>query len=176
MSSFETATAFVVEFREATGQTPSFELSLKLAAEEAQEAIDAALALNNNPSPEKMEEFLKEAADAIYTIVGLGINHDNGETPAKEDFTDEMMHQLAISREAGYMMREAGNLFLSDDILMEAVTRVHKSNMSKLGADGKPVLGEDGKVLKGPNYMPPNLKDLAEEAFAMFLIRSIMAA
>lgn len=40
--------------------------------------------------------------------------------------------------------------------------RVHKSNMSKLGADGRPVYREDGKVLKGPNYAPPNLEDLFE--------------
>lgn len=35
---------------------------------------------------------------------------------------------------------------------------VHKSNMSKLGEDGKPVYREDGKVLKGPNYQPPKLE------------------
>ena len=44
--------------------------------------------------------------------------------------------------------------------LDEALDRVHKSNMSKLGADGKPIYREDGKVLKGPNYKPPNLEDL----------------
>ena len=44
--------------------------------------------------------------------------------------------------------------------LEEALDRVHKSNMSKLGLDGKPIRRRDGKVLKGPNYEPPNLKDL----------------
>ncbi len=39
----------------------------------------------------------------------------------------------------------------------EAVAEVHASNMSKLGADGRPVLREDGKVLKGPNFRPPDL-------------------
>lgn len=34
---------------------------------------------------------------------------------------------------------------------------VHRSNMSKLGEDGKPIYREDGKVLKGPNYSPPDL-------------------
>jgi len=38
--------------------------------------------------------------------------------------------------------------------------RVHKSNMSKLGADGKPIRNETGKVVKGPNYKEPNLEDL----------------
>lgn len=41
-----------------------------------------------------------------------------------------------------------------------AFNRVHKSNMSKLGEDGKPIFRDDGKVLKGPNYAPPNLEDL----------------
>lgn len=44
--------------------------------------------------------------------------------------------------------------------LEQALRRVHKSNMSKLNSDGKPVKRADGKVLKGPNYQPPNLKDL----------------
>ena len=30
--------------------------------------------------------------------------------------------------------------------------------MSKLSEDGKPIYNEDGKVMKGPNYSPPNLK------------------
>ena len=44
--------------------------------------------------------------------------------------------------------------------LEEALDRVHKSNMSKLGLDGKPIRRADGKVLKGPNYKPPILNDL----------------
>ena len=44
--------------------------------------------------------------------------------------------------------------------LYEAMDRVHKSNMSKLDEYGKPIYREDGKVLKGPNYKPPNLEDL----------------
>ena len=42
----------------------------------------------------------------------------------------------------------------------QALRRVHRSNMSKLGEDGKPIYREDGKVLKGPNYQPPDLSDL----------------
>ncbi len=45
---------------------------------------------------------------------------------------------------------------LMDDIFSE----VHKSNMSKVGNDGKPIYREDGKVLKGPNYKEPNIKKL----------------
>ena len=44
--------------------------------------------------------------------------------------------------------------------LDEAMHRVHESNMSKLDEYGKPIFREDGKVLKGPQYQPPNLEDL----------------
>ena len=37
---------------------------------------------------------------------------------------------------------------------------VQKSNMSKLGDDGKPIYNEHGKVMKGPKYFKPNLKIL----------------
>jgi predicted HAD superfamily Cof-like phosphohydrolase len=41
---------------------------------------------------------------------------------------------------------------------MEKVfTEIHKSNMSKLGVDGKPVYREDGKILKGPHFFRPRL-------------------
>ena len=45
-------------------------------------------------------------------------------------------------------------------VLDEALDRVHKSNMSKLDDNGEPIYRDDGKVLKGPNYEPPYLKDL----------------
>ena len=45
-------------------------------------------------------------------------------------------------------------------LLDEAMNRVHISNMSKLDEDGNPIYRDDGKVLKGPNYKPPNLSDL----------------
>ena len=44
--------------------------------------------------------------------------------------------------------------------LDEAMHRVHESNMSKLDEHGNPIYRDDGKVLKGPNYTPPNLEDL----------------
>jgi predicted HAD superfamily Cof-like phosphohydrolase len=44
--------------------------------------------------------------------------------------------------------------------LDEAMERVHQSNLSKLGPNGEVLRREDGKILKGPNYQPPNLIDL----------------
>lgn len=42
----------------------------------------------------------------------------------------------------------------------EVVAEIHRANMSKLGADGKPIHREDGKVIKGPNYTPPNISSI----------------
>ncbi|WP_420551527.1 hypothetical protein [Tenacibaculum aiptasiae] len=42
----------------------------------------------------------------------------------------------------------------------EVFDEIQKSNMSKLGEDGKPIYREDGKVLKGPNYFKPNIKEI----------------
>jgi len=39
---------------------------------------------------------------------------------------------------------------------------VQRANMSKLGNDGKPIFNDKGKVMKGPNYSPPNLKKFVE--------------
>jgi len=39
---------------------------------------------------------------------------------------------------------------------------VQRANMSKLGKDGKPIYNEKGKVMKGPNYLEPDLKQFVE--------------
>ena len=61
-----------------------------------------------------------------------------------------------------YVVYGAGHAFGID--LDECYQEVHRSNMSKLGEDGKPIYREDGKVLKGPNYFHPNLKDILDGA------------
>jgi predicted HAD superfamily Cof-like phosphohydrolase len=54
-----------------------------------------------------------------------------------------------------YVVYGAGHAFGID--LDECFYEVHKSNMSKLGEDHRPIYRDDGKVLKGPNYFPPDL-------------------
>ena len=90
-----------------------------------------------------VEEF-KEFLDAEnQLIMGLRIN------------SADCMKELADLVYVAYQYAE--NLGWDLD---EALNRVHLSNMSKLGEDGQPIRREDGKVLKGPNYQPPNLTDL----------------
>ena len=55
-----------------------------------------------------------------------------------------------------YVVYGAGHSFGID--LDTCFTEVHKSNLTKLGPDGSPCYREDGKVIKGPDFEPPNLK------------------
>lgn len=45
----------------------------------------------------------------------------------------------------------------------EVFDEIQRSNLSKLGKDGNPIYREDGKVMKGPNYTPPNIKQFFED-------------
>ena len=59
-----------------------------------------------------------------------------------------------------YVTYGAGHAFGIN--LDECFKEVQKSNMSKLGEDGKPIYRDDGKVLKGPNYFEPDLKSVLQ--------------
>ena len=69
---------------------------------------------------------------------------------------DESAGTLAVTtRELG-----AG---LPDD-WEELFAEVHRSNMSKLGPDGKPILREDGKILKPEDFSPPDLEPIVRKS------------
>ena len=55
-----------------------------------------------------------------------------------------------------YVTYGAGHAFGID--LDKCFEEVQRSNMSKLGKDGKPIYNEHGKVMKGPDYFKPDLK------------------
>ena len=90
-----------------------------------------------------VEEF-KEFLEAEGFLFMHGQNHQ-----------EHCLKELADLVYVCYQYAENMNWFLD-----EALNRVHLSNLSKLGEDGKPIYREDGKVLKGPNYKPPDLSDL----------------
>ena len=89
---------------------------------------------------EEFKEFLEAEQQLLY-----------GFTRNAEDCLKELADLVYVC------YQYAANLGWDLD---EAMDRVHQSNMSKLGEDGQPIRREDGKVLKGPNYQPPNLTDL----------------
>ena len=57
-----------------------------------------------------------------------------------------------------YVVYGAGHAYGID--LDKCFDEVHRSNMSKLGLDGKPIYRDDGKVLKGPNFFQPDLNNI----------------
>ena len=61
-----------------------------------------------------------------------------------------------------YVVYGAGHSFGID--LDKCFAEVHRSNMSKLGEDGKPIYREDGKVLKGPDFSEPDLTSVLFDA------------
>ena len=90
----------------------------------------------NNLRISLIEEELKEFKDALF-------NKDIKEV------ADALTDILYVTYGAGHAF--GINL---DDCFGE----VQRSNMSKLGNDGKPIYNEHGKVMKGPNYFKPDLK------------------
>ena len=59
-----------------------------------------------------------------------------------------------------YVTYGAGHAYGID--LDKCFSEVQRSNMSKLGEDGRPIYNKKGKVMKGPKYFKPNLKQFIE--------------
>ena len=74
---------------------------------------------------------------------------------AEERDVVEFAHELADLVIVAYT---AGLRFGFD--LDAVVAEVHKANMTKVGADGKVLHREDGKILKGEGYVPPDVADV----------------
>lgn len=71
---------------------------------------------------------------------------------------DDKVEVLDALIDLQYVLDGAFLSFGLADVKDAAFAEVHSSNMSKLGADGKPIRREgDGKVMKGPNYFKPNM-------------------
>ena len=66
------------------------------------------------------------------------------------DIADALGDQLYIL--CGTMLKH-GMQYKIEEVFNE----IHESNMSKLGENGEPILREDGKIQKGPNYFKPAL-------------------
>lgn len=126
-------------------------LWIKLVKEEAEELEEA---LNSK----SREEVLKEIADLLYVSNGLRVvSHDN---PINDLLSEEETKETySLFDYVANLLDSVTDMF-EEEVIDEAFLRVHKSNMSKLGDDGKPIFREDGKVLKGPNYKKPDLSDL----------------
>lgn len=146
----------VHDFMEAFETSDSINLWASLVKEELYELIEA-MALDIADATQKsLENVLKEACDLMYVLAGFALVAD----PYGVDISEETAHQV------NSVLKPIKNIFGRERI-SEAFRRVHASNMSKLGNDGRPVRREDGKILKGPNYQPPDLSDVV---FPVYLL------
>ena len=102
----------------------------------------------SRPSRSTQKDLIVEEFKEFLEAEGMLFRHGRNKK-------EECLKELADLVYVCYQYAENMGWFLD-----EALDRVHKSNMSKLDKDGKPIYREDGKVLKGPDYKPPNLEDL----------------
>ena len=110
-------------------------------------ANDPELALRRRLIEEELKELTMEMFNGAFEV---SVNGD-----VSIDTKTKMAKELADLLYVLYSFAVVYGIPI-DDVFY----RVHLSNMSKLGADGKPVYREDGKVLKGPNYKEPELESL----------------
>ena len=93
---------------------------------------------------EKIVELRKKLIDEEFNELKDAINENN-----LIEVADALTDILVVTYGAGVAFGiDLGKCF----------KEVHRSNMSKLSEDGKPIYNEFGKVMKGPNYFKPNLK------------------
>ncbi len=122
------------------------------------------------------------AVELFHKSFGLGVLHENKADLGKDknllryNLMDEENKEYLEAASNNDMVEVADALgdmlyILCGTILEhgmqykidEVFEEIQRSNMSKLGADGKPIYREDGKVLKGPNYFKPNIKEILEK-------------
>lgn len=91
---------------------------------------------------EEYEEFLEAHCEALEYI-----QNERSKEACLKELADLVYVAYQYAATAGWD-------------LDEALTRVHKSNLSKLDENLRPIKRDDGKILKSPNYKKPTLIDL----------------
>lgn len=144
MGNVRLAKACVTEFVNTFEPPSDPEFWLKLMEEEAAEFKEAA------------EHVLKEYADFLYVLIGYTQACEkhfrtDATFPRYWDVRNSAMKTCAVL-DTMFSTKD------TSDVLASVIRKVHASNMSKVGDDGKPLRHpETGKILKGPNYKPPHL-------------------
>ena len=127
--------------------------------------------LRMNYNTHTKSQSLSDQAEQFRTAYGIQ-NMRESRTMQRDLIVEEFKEFMYAATEEGYEaeLKELADLVYvcfqysanMDWDLEEALDRVHKSNLSKLGLDNKPIRRSDGKIMKGPNYQPPNLSDLVK--------------
>ena len=114
----------------------------------------------------------------------FGIDHKSEPTAALDEKTINLRHRLMAEENDEYLEAAKNNDLvqvadaLGDKLyilcgtiishglqhkIVEVFEEIHRSNMSKLDADGKPIYREDGKVMKSELYFLPNIESILEK-------------
>jgi len=132
---------------------------------------------------------LKDCTDAVALFQKTyGLPHRHVPTTQVDPSEMELRHRLMAEENDEYLeAAKAGNMVegadaLGDmlyilcgtmvthgmqDVMADVFRTIQESNMSKLGADGRPIYREDGKVMKGPNYFRPDIAGVLRAAGVM---------
>ena len=125
---------YVTHFQKAMGQPMNAELNVDL------------LQLRMDLIKEEVRELEAEVGAISYQLI-----------KSKEPNIEQLENMVKELADIMYVV--SGFAVTFGIPIQPAFARVHQSNMTKL-VDGKPMLREDGKVIKGPNYKPPTMKGL----------------
>lgn len=119
-----------------------------------------------------MSQSLLDQAEEFRTAYNLLTTGKNGRQTQKSLIDEEWseFHEAYWFESEANQLNELADLVYvcfqyaasQDWDLDEAMRRVHRANMSKLGEDGKPIYRGDGKVLKGPNFKKAEFNDLVK--------------
>lgn len=117
----------------------------------------------------RLDLIAEEFFELIDAVIGEKASSELAETYARTvAVTDSAQRDIVETADAladlEYVIH--GFAHVAGIPLPDVVAEVHESNMSKLGADGRPIYLENGKVAKGPNYFQPDVVAVLETAGA----------
>lgn len=101
---------------------------------------------------EESDELVAALQEWVGSLGKLKIRRGDTFPPTQDGIRSAVARELADVLYIAY-----GTALIAGIDLDVALAEVHRANMSKLGEDGKPILRDDGKVLKGPNFSPPDM-------------------
>lgn len=111
----------------------------------------------DSPYPDGTKAFLSEKRHHTFTPI-LCKSFAAYELAEQNDHLEDIKHILLV------MLMDVCGIAVNLGIPLNAVfTEVHRSNLSKLMPDGSVLRREDGKILKGPNYSPPDIACILAE-------------
>lgn len=121
--------------------------------------------LGNSELRELRAKLILEEAIETINALGCEVLHSFGRLHVHTTQFEKDLNLADVAKELADLDYVTKGTYLALGIPANAVEdEVHRSNMSKVGEDGKPIYRDDGKVLKGPNYSPADIKAVLRES------------